>query len=502
MFLSDLVAQANAQAKATGYPMDQRLLKKAWQLHGLMYSRLTDKEKEVYALKGAQVSVRREAEEQAKQDGICSWVDLQSRRAAAAEALLGVPLRVAQCYLTLTDFQLMCDLWNGDAFSERKLESMRSKAVDAPAQPVASLQRQLEAVYLDEVEVDKGSPEWARGICRERQAFKGAALVFQPGTSDEKAFAFLFAFQSPMQAMFLELQSCRRPAGRVVSGLMADFLAEAAGHFKWEFQVIKKAYFWQWELPKVAVEEVFVLPFLMFAANGVVVSEADLQPLADWVAQAPQAQRSTASAEKATSSVDFEGPLEQGFPYLQEYMQMMGKKGQSSTQAPSSSSSSEEEEVADEATEQKLMQAAEELAFKRAEWSSTLEDQPTLFQCTVRGGQWTLENKGVAFDSILTEARKVTWPWCERYGMPKRSTYAFKLYGQRLCTALAMYWCKRMQALYDIWVANGSEMTFKYRPDHIQSLLKPKEVEGVLAGEPAAHPGWKRLQGIQALSPG
>ena len=73
------------------------------------------------------------------------------------------------------------------------------------------------------------------------------------------------------------------------------------------------------------------------------------------------------------------------------------------------------------------------------------------FKTTIRGGAWAQQNKGVPFDSTLAYASgALAVRWCKDYHMPVRATFALKKFGDNVAPALALYWYKRLQHLYNL----------------------------------------------------
>ena len=89
--------------------------------------------------------------------------------------------------------------------------------------------------------------------------------------------------------------------------------------------------------------------------------------------------------------------------------------------------------------------AADALADRRAELAAAAAVEPVAFFWTLRGGRWTAEHHGVAYDSYRAQARGGSpSTFCVLHRMAMAATFAVARYTEEVCLQLTKLWIHRM----------------------------------------------------------
>ena len=66
--------------------------------------------------------------------------------------------------------------------------------------------------------------------------------------------------------------------------------------------------------------------------------------------------------------------------------------------------------------------------------------------------------------------------------------------------ALAMFWCQKMQYMYDLYKDSGSPLSYSYDPAELANFGEPVELATLLGGNPPAYV-LERANQIRAVVP-
>ena len=86
--------------------------------------------------------------------------------------------------------------------------------------------------------------------------------------------------------------------------------------------------------------------------------------------------------------------------------------------------------------------------------------------------------------------------WCEQYGTPRLASFTLSKYGENVASALALFWCRKMQFLLALW-EHQDDMDYVYRPEDVEAANDDSEFEEGWKDLPATHPCWGRGEGHQ-----
>ena len=85
--------------------------------------------------------------------------------------------------------------------------------------------------------------------------------------------------------------------------------------------------------------------------------------------------------------------------------------------------------------------------------------------------------------------------------MPKVQSFTLSRYTEPVASALALYWCHKMQTLYTVWLLAGEDPGFVFKPEDLVSSNEWEHFEEEFGGLPANSPGRARITLIQQIVP-
>ena len=137
------------------------------------------------------------------------------------------------------------------------------------------------------------------------------------------------------------------------------------------------------------------------------------------------------------------------------------------------------------------------LHLRRAEVAG-LEKESVAFTWTVLGGKWTMEHKGVAYDSYRGQAvDKAGREWAAKYHLTASATFSLSKYGPDTCAVLVQFWCDKMNHYYNISQKHGLAHVFGEVDS--SSFVEKADVLALIGHVPAAVE--LRVQALRAMCP-
>ena len=86
------------------------------------------------------------------------------------------------------------------------------------------------------------------------------------------------------------------------------------------------------------------------------------------------------------------------------------------------------------------------------------------------------------------------------YSVPKLASFTLKKYGEEAASSLALFWCKKMQFLYDVW-CNQEDEDYVDTPEDVAASNDSEDLSFGWEGSGPDHPCWARLKEIEAIWP-
>ena len=126
------------------------------------------------------------------------------------------------------------------------------------------------------------------------------------------------------------------------------------------------------------------------------------------------------------------------------------------------------------------------------------------FYVQVRGGDWTVEHKHVAYDAVSGQARSgLPKEFCVAYGIQSMVSFSVAKYGDRDPSVLARAWCHKMEFFYAIWSEQDNWHYVFQGADHVAYIPTDEYTEFFLALtiDDIAAPGAAQIQNIAPGAP-
>jgi hypothetical protein len=424
------------------------------------------------ARRGGEVR-RRELEEELEH--VDSQLALLRRRSSASQGSQG-SVRADGQRLAEEDYQRIQQLLDGANFGRAQVQSLRERALMPPAAPTREHLDILQGVLPEAAGPRAARGPWLAHVARNREQLGSA--IFLSGEADGcDAFWLSYATQQPLSAYFLRLRLTDAVLPSAQGATVAEVLAMGDNWWPWRF-IAQGAWSYVSD-EEVSFQEGNVLVLLEphFLSATEIVAAGPPRRLQDILGDPPApVARVPAAARQPRPTEDVVQAELAARPWLQDLIGARPPKAPpAAAKAPPAAPPEEAEadEAAEEVAPPDVVAVGEELRLLREELGATAGADPFHdFYICVRGGAWTLENKGVAGDTCVGQARKgQPTEWARRYGLNVQASFAFSRYGREAAARLATEWCLRMQHFYDVWCAAGHQHVYtateldSYAPD-------------------------------------
>lgn len=491
-FLKDFMYQAKLEHGSESW--SRTAAKKAFARHGSFWSALSPELKAKYEYE-AQLQKSASYKELADElQGLRAARHLLQSRNLESECLKASLFRLANCRFSDQDFESMALLWDTEDFAGGRLQALRDKAMKSPSPPAPSIVNRLSLIDVSEDTVKPTTPSpWVATLCRLRSAFRECALVLRKEGQEDRAYAFLFAYQSPFKAELLPLKKTEPPLPCPSSA--AEMLECLNKHYEHTFTFEVGTAMNAMEVPFDDSMQVLVLPHLSFVGGYTMAAHSQPVPILDFVRSSLADGHRPAPRAQAYKPPTVDRSLVEEFPWLASYM----PKARDLSSAASSKGANEEKvPKALGLDDEEIDRAFEALQEKRAEWHSDFLGAVGHFKVCLLGGAWTMEHTGMVCDAVKAYASgKDVKSWCSKYGLPNQARFGIRKFGQEQATALAETWCSHLQRFYDHYLAANME-TFEYAAYEVNAPPLPKAVADMAASSQIFR---ERLEQIRAMAP-
>ena len=355
-------------------------------------------------------------------------------------------------------------------------------------------------------------PAWLPKLCRHvsRDCSPLPAWEFA-------AFKFLFAMQNPQEAFFAPLYFVESTSP-LMPDMQPGWIKQGAGIWKFHFRISMGEVLASERLPTGDSFDVWVLPYLVWTDDNMVMSDADLIPWedVDMLVQDSKKHSKTGTPRQtsSTAAASLPNTLADRFPWLtqssttwSETMQPSGR-GASSRSASGSQTSNTLEERSQgsapqqdqELTDQALEEVFTELEEKRQEWQVDGPRRGYDFKTSLLGGAWLQATQGRAYDAFKAEARTpAAKSWCTGFGLPRSARYDVRLHGERAASVMSLAWAHRLQYFFDLWLSAGSDPGHTFSQAEVEAYQEPSDLDTLF--QEAEGQTLARAQQIRALIP-
>ena len=132
---------------------------------------------------------------------------------------------------------------------------------------------------------------------------------------------------------------------------------------------------------------------------------------------------------------------------------------------------------------------------------SVSKARPVDFKVSPRGGKWLQKKLGKLEDKLRSFASgKLAKTFCKEAGLKAETQMSLTKFGGLRCHALSLFWCRRLQHFFNLWLANGGS-GFRFSIAHVQGGPGIGDVEACLQGLQESHVAMVKFRELEALRP-
>ena len=485
VFLSDAF-EALRSALPAGKSMTNAARIAVMQRHGAEYRSLPPQLRLKYDLKAQQMARDRRETVLGETCRLRAAADLAKARLEEVAASSHPRCELGECRYTASELSSMCQLLGEPRFQLSAVSASREKDLEAPVPPHASYQDLLSScpVSAPNEQGDLSKPCWLGRFTALRDSFRQCALLAVVG-GVQQAWLLLYASQNPQKVVFSPLRVVDCPAFTVSDCSAPSVLDALNRHYEHHFELEIGQFHTQKDLPS-SVEDLSLLPDLLFLDARHVVSHADAMPLAralegsDPACASDHPGPAQPNAIKKASNID-PGLLKSN-PWLVGHLKR--KETGQDVLLPLKSQGVEEESTTECEEEGLVSNAFLDLERRRNEWQLEHTIVLTGFEVYIRGGQKTHAQKGRSLDEFRGQASTPSSrDWCRRYGLQRTFGAALPRYGDALASQLCLEWCHRQQYHFDIYCTVNDEAYTYSETDWAGYAERPEFLEVVASLE-------------------
>jgi hypothetical protein len=504
VYLAEVYASVTSTLQASGRSLSNELRRQIMRQHSAEYQKLpVDKRMGYQAIASSRAHARRIELNEDIQNAMAS-LGLARRREREEDLANSMP----QCLLSNIvfsdqDLDAMASDWCSDDFHPRRVLALREAATEAPRAPSPAEKAALMGQSSASAPVAKPSaptPDWARLVCAHRKHFHASAVLGLVG-GRPKGFAFLFAMQRPILAMFcpMDQQSKVMPVFQDMSlEQQKAFLQDCFLH-EFVLQVGKSVPHHDIAFDDGAVIQ--VIRHLVLLPGHRVCSDFPAVPFNEFCASLPKAPAKTSSSTPEDEAPAVMNPeLLLMYPWLEKYSRQaapeMRQKEQEGLEAD------KDPVVLPVLDHDVLLSTWSLLETRRQEWADEEVVRTPDFETFIRGGAHTQATLGVPYDCIISRpCSEESRSWIQGYFATKTAAFAYKRYGEQAAHMLAMGWCHKMQYLFDLFVDSRQNEQFVYQDAELDAYAPdPAYIQWALA-LPLSSPAYSRHEEIKSLRP-
>jgi hypothetical protein len=485
LFLRDLSAEvASMQARGRVMPVD--IQKQIVARHFQRWCELPLARRDDYNARVADARVESAAAHGAKLKELC--VKRRKIQARMDKQVLDGPIRVSDFKLSdaqKDDLALAFDNFPLNATEVNKLIASRAEAIGPPRMHVR------QAIDMMELPVEVQSrprPMWTNAVAFQRAEFQNKIFAFDTDATT-KVYQLTLALQNPVVLGFVGLEPV---TPETVTAMLST--VKPARPMLHHFRKLTTHVIFTDEWPLDGAARVRVLCQTTSIGGGVVASRGEWTPLSD--------------------CLGVEGELAAGADHIMPAVEKLPKddgvnifKWADCPWLYAMYEASKDEEPLDTSTNRRGRAAhadtdagdvMDALQAARAFWAIRAPPQEIDFRWHIRGGKWTADHEGCAYDCFRSEAVSTNAKdFCQRYALDKSASFYISKYGEETAMTLARFWIQKMQHMLEIALVKGPHHVFT--PMDLAGFLEGVEITELAAlGEGAV---LERIDLIRSLVP-
>lgn len=496
MFCKELIKQAQASKGKGGMYDDPEIGKKVFRFHAKPWSEADAGKRQLFEDEALQERARKR--QRLEDDRTIARASLQIERGRLRESLQrGGPHRMSSCKFTDVELSAFADLLKGGAMSDTQIAERRARAQLGVDEPPKKFQHALSS--FAPASAVKAAPllPWVRSVCQHRSCFKQA--LFRLKTADsEEIFRFAWAMQNPLVLGLV----CCDPAPLLARALQPSEIMGRADVWDMEYQLLPTRLKFSDRVGDLCPEASVEVKQVSTIMSGFIIgTDCEWQSfdkaLATMGIQGIPATSARAPPQKKQSP---DPALVTQNPWLLDLLGGLGSSVSSAPRAVRSPAPVAENDLGDEPLPQDAVEAAfDALHQRRAEVAGADAAVAQGFAWTVLGGKWTLQHRGVAFDSYRGQASsKAAKEWAASHHLQASSTFSLAKYGPEICGVLVQCWTDKMNHFYEV-SGRRPAPAFSFSEQHAASFGEKEEFSSLFGSAP--HAVVQRAQALRELRP-
>lgn len=340
---------------------------------------------------------------------------------------------------------------------------------------------------------------WVRVVCQNRQLFRHALFRLKADGSEE-ILRYSWAMQNPL---VLGLVYCEVSPMLARNSLPFDMMGRA-DLFEDEYQLIPNIFKFSdkvGDLDPAATVEVKQLS--THPSAFVVGTDCEWEPFESAMASMGIQQRSggTSARPPLQRPQPPDASLVMQNPWLLDLFGGVGGASSSGSRRPAAPSPVPDNDQAqhDDSFSPRAVEAAFDALHQRRAEVAVADAASDGFSWTVLGGKWTMQNRGVAFDSYRGQpSSKTSKDWAASHNMQTSATFSLAKYGPEVCAIMVQYWTDKMNHYYR--VSKGQRApAYQFSEQDLASFVEEDEFASLFGSAPRAVA--QRAQALRDLRP-
>jgi hypothetical protein len=205
-------------------------------------------------------------------------------------------------------------------------------------------------------------------------------------------------------------------------------------------------------------------------------SDDDWQPLDVVLAAFPVVSNPVSSSSSGSRRMAANADQARQHPWLLDLMGDPARGGLAGVRRPAADGGAEHggDGVVEVLNDEDVAEVFDALHERRAIEALAAGHDRKAFCWTVLGGAWTMEHKGVAFDSYRGQPQfSAAKDWATSRKLFTTATFSLAKYGQESAVLLVKLWCDKMNHFYEIGVAKCDG--YEYTDADVASFVEPPE---------------------------
>ena len=428
-------------------PVHGQLKKELMKQHSQRYAALPAKRQEEYDMEAQKLRDQMAQDTSQELLHLKHALALHRSRAAQVDDALDLPCLLSNCRFSVQQRTQLHNDW------KKLATGMKTRCIEDTLQRIRSpraIGMQF-AEHLSMFDVPAGffqvypskTPPWAKLVCRHRDVMKGTVLQFTFDTELQHVL-ICYVMRSPHLVVVCPLRLLPQELP-VVHASVAELLDVLDGIWTFAWHLPDElTYVTDKDLPHLDVQNVAVIPDVMWNNEGQLLSVNDAIPLTEYLIHLPKIAKDKKDDEEVAAGELLDAQVLDELPWLRDYAFIA-----SHTRIMQASSSSRANQLSarplHEPDQEEIDASYEALLARRRLLELEPAHRTDGFATKILGGQWTLQFKHKAYDAIAgTTCTEHAKRFCAALGFNSMASFAVAKYSEEVANRLALEWVSVM----------------------------------------------------------